>query len=43
MKTDVIVISSDGNNMETVLGQVDALATYKSLSPKNAMHLHLLA
>jgi len=29
--------------METVLGQVDALATYKSLSPKNAMHLHLLA
>ena len=43
MKTDVIAISNDGNNMEAVLDQVDALATYKSLSPKNAMHLHLLA
>ncbi len=43
MKTDVIVISNDGNNMEAVLDQVDALAAYRSLSPKNAMHLHLLA
>ncbi len=43
MKTDVIVISSNGDNMEAVLGQVDALATYKALSPKNAMHLRLLA
>ena len=43
MKTDVIVISSNGDNMEAVLGQVDALATYKALSPKNAMYLRLLA
>ena len=43
MKTDVIVISNDGNNMEAVLGQVDALAAYKALSPENAMHLRLLA
>lgn len=43
MKTDVIVISSSGNNMEAVLEQVDALAKYKGLSPKNAVHLRLLA
>lgn len=43
MKTDVIVISNDGNNMEAVLDQVDALAVYKALSPENALHLRLLA
>lgn len=43
MKTDVMAISSDGSNMEAVLERVDALATYKGLSPENAMHLHLLA
>lgn len=43
MKTDIIVISSDGNNMEKVLKEVDALAACKSLSPKDAMHLRLLA
>lgn len=43
MKTDVIVVSNDGNNMEAVLDQVDALASYRSLSPKNALHLRLLA
>lgn len=43
MKTDVIVISNHGNNMEAVLGQVDALAAYKAFSPENAMHLRLLA
>lgn len=42
MKTDVMIISNDGNNMEAVLSQVDALATYKALSPKNAVHLRLL-
>jgi len=43
MKTDVMAISSDGSNMEAVLERVDALATYKGLSPESAMHLHLLA
>jgi len=38
-----MIISNDGSNMEAVLDQVDALATYKGLSPKNALHLHLLA
>lgn len=42
MKTDVIVISSEGNNMETALDQVDKIAAYKELSPKNAMYLRLL-
>lgn len=43
MKTDVIVISNSGNNMEKVLNQVDALAVYQVLSPEDAMHLRLLA
>jgi len=43
MKTDVIAISNNENNMEAVLDQVDALAAYKALSPKNALHLRLLA
>lgn len=43
MKTDIIVISNNENNMNTVLEQVDALATYKNLSPKNALHMRLLA
>ena len=43
MKTDVIVISNDGNNMEAVLGQVDALAASQALSQENALHLRLLA
>ena len=43
MKTDVMLISNDGSNMEAVLSQVDALAACKALSPKNAMHLRLLA
>ena len=43
MKTDVIAISNNGNNMEAVLAQVDAVAAYKALSPEDAMHLHLLA
>ena len=42
MKTDVIMISSEGNNMEAALAQVDKIAAYKDLSPKNALHLRLL-
>ena len=43
MKSDVLVISSEGNGMEEVLAQVDAVAAYKELSGKNAMYLRLLA
>lgn len=43
MKTDIIIISSDGSNMEAVLHQVDAAAAYKGLSRKSALHLRLLA
>ena len=43
MKTDVIMISSKGNQIETVLDQVEKVAAYKDLSPKNALHLRLLA
>ena len=43
MKTDVVVISREGHSMEAVLGQVDAVAAYKGLSRKGALHLRLLA
>ena len=42
MKTDVIAISSEGNNMEAVLKQIDKMTAYKELSPKNAISLRLL-
>ena len=42
MKTDVIMISSEGNNMEAALDQIEKIAAYKGLSPKNAMSLRLL-
>ncbi len=34
MKTDVILISSEGSNMETALSQAEKIARYKELSPK---------
>ena len=43
MKSDVIVISSEGNNMDAVLTQIEKVCAYKQLSPKNSMHLRLLA
>ena len=43
MKTDVITVSAKGKQMETALQQVDKVAAYKELSPKNALHLRLLA
>ena len=43
MKTDILMISSDGSNMEAALEQVDKVAAYKGLSPRNTMHLRLLA
>ena len=42
MKTDVIVVSSKGNRMNTALEQIDKVAAYKGLSGKNALHLRLL-
>ena len=43
MKTDVISVSSRGNRMESALLQADKVAAYKGLSPRNALHLRLLA
>ena len=43
MKTDILMISSDGTNMDSALAQVDKVAAYKGLSQKNAMYLRLLA
>ena len=43
MKTDVIVVSSKGTQMEAALTQVDKVADYKGLAPKDALHLRLLA
>ena len=43
MKTDILMICSDGSNMEAALEQVDKVAAYKGLSPRNTMHLRLLA
>ena len=42
MKTDVIKITSEGNNMEAALKEIDRISAYKDLSPKNAMSLRLL-
>ena len=42
MKTDVITISSEGNNMDAALAQIDKISVYKDLSSKNAMTLRLL-
>ena len=43
MKTDVIAITSSGNNMGPALVQVDKLCAFKGLSGKSAMQLRLLA
>ena len=42
MKTDVIVVSSKGARMETALNQAEKVADYKSLPPRDALHLRLL-
>jgi len=42
MKSDVIVISSEGNNMEAALNQIDKITAYKELSKKDALSLRLL-
>ena len=43
MRTDDILITSGGDNMENALSQVDKVAEYKELSPKSASVLRLLA
>ena len=43
MKSDVIVVSSKGSQMEKALNQVDKVAVFKELENKDAMHLRLLA
>ena len=42
MKTDVIVVSSQGKQMETALREAEKVSAYKGLSPKSALHLRLL-
>ena len=42
MKTDVIVVSSQGRQMETALREAEKVSAYKGLSPKSALHLRLL-
>ena len=42
MKTDVITISSEGNNMEAALAQIDKISAYKGLSHKDTITLRLL-
>ncbi len=42
MKTDVIVVSSKGNRMNTALEQAEKVAAYKGLSPKSSLQLRLL-
>lgn len=42
MKTDVIVVSSKGAQMETALNQAEKMAQYKGLSKKGGLHLRLL-
>ena len=42
MKSDIITINSNGQNMETALNEVEKVAAYKSLTGKNVLHLRLL-
>ena len=42
MKTDVIVINSQGEHMESARQQTEKVAAYKGLTKKNALHLRLL-
>ena len=42
MKTDVIVVSSKGAQMETALQQAEKVAAYKELPSRDALHLRLL-
>ena len=43
MRTDVIVVSSRGDRMESALSQADKVAAYKGMTGRNVLHLRLLA
>lgn len=43
MKTDVVVVSTNGAGMEEALNQADKIGEYKNLSSKSTLHLRLLA
>lgn len=43
MISNVITITSSGENMEAALDQATKVAVYNNLSPKNTLHLRLLA
>lgn len=43
MKSDVIRVTSDGNGVNKAIEQAEAVAAYKNLSKKGALHLRLLA
>jgi len=43
MKSDVVCIANDGTGIAEALKQTEAVAVYKSLSHKDAIHLLLLA
>ena len=43
MRTDVTTLDSNGANMQTALDTVEGLATIQKLSPRESMHLRLLA
>ena len=42
MRSDIIIISNDGNGMEKALIQAELVAQYKDLEQKAALHLRLL-
>ena len=42
MKTDVIAVSSSGNQIGKALEQVEKMAAFKGLSRKDTLHLRLL-
>ena len=42
MKTDVIVVSTSGKQMEDALKETEKFTNYKQVSPKTALHLQLL-
>ncbi len=43
MRSDVIHVNSDGTGIKDALAQAEAVAAYKKLEPKKAIHLRLLA
>jgi len=42
MKSDIIQISSTGENMELALAQAAKVAAFNELEPRDSMHLRLL-